>query len=82
MVRPHQLQIVFTNKVMCFFLVFRLTEILDECLRLGKMYGDITRGFLGYRVIVFLSDPRDAEVILNSNVHLKKSNDYRFFEPW
>lgn len=59
-----------------------LSEIMEECIRLGDIYGHVARGFLGYRVIVFLTDPRDVEVILNSNVHLKKSNDYRFFEPW
>lgn len=55
---------------------------MEECLRLGEIYGNVARGFLGYRIIVFLADPRDVEVILNSNVHLMKSNDYRFFKPW
>lgn len=55
---------------------------MEECLRLGEIYGHVVRGFLGYGVIVFLTDPRDVELILNSNVHLAKSNDYRFFKPW
>lgn len=85
--KPHYLNakccVLLSNKNNVFvFRVIKLTEILDECLRLGEMYGHIARGFLGYNVVVFLTDPRDAEVILNSNVHLKKSNDYRFFEPW
>lgn len=44
--------------------------------------GDVVRLFLGYKSIVFLMDPRDVELILGSNVHLKKSSEYRFFEPW
>lgn len=62
--------------------MFEFAEVVQECLRLGEMYGHVARGFLGYNVIVFLTDPRDAEIILNSNVHLKKSTDYRFFKPW
>lgn len=57
-------------------------EIVEECLRLGEIYGSVVRGFLGYNVVVFLTDPRDVELILNSNVHLAKSNEYRFFKPW
>ncbi|KAG4071250.1 hypothetical protein HA402_003954 [Bradysia odoriphaga] len=57
-------------------------EIVDACLQLGEMHGDVVRGFLGYKVIVALTDPCDAELILNSNVHLMKSSEYRFFKPW
>lgn len=64
------------------FFCENLPEILEECLRLGELYGHVARGFLGYKVIVFLTDPQDVEIILNSNVHLKKSTDYRFFKPW
>ena len=27
-------------------------------------------------------DPRDIEIILSSHVHIDKSEEYRFFEPW
>lgn len=60
----------------------KFSEILEECFRLGEIYGHVARGFLGYKVIVFLTDPRDVELILNSNVHLTKSSEYRFFKPW
>lgn len=49
---------------------------------MSEIYGRICRGFLGYKVVVFLTDPRDVELILNSNVHLTKSSEYRFFKPW
>ncbi|XP_037050111.1 cytochrome P450 4g15-like [Bradysia coprophila] len=57
-------------------------EIVEGCLQLCGIHGDVGRGFLGYKVIVCLMDPRDAELILSSNVHLTKSSEYRFFEPW
>lgn len=60
----------------------KFSEILEECFRLSEIYGHVARGFLGYKVIIFLTDPRDVELILNSNVHLTKASEYRFFEPW
>lgn len=73
----------FFFKIVIFLSIVKIsTEIMEECLKMANEYGSVARGFLSYRVVVFLMDPRDAEVILNSNVHLKKSNDYRFFEPW
>lgn len=33
-------------------------------------------------MLVALSNPDDVEIILNSQVHLEKSEEYRFFKPW
>lgn len=49
---------------------------------MSEKFGRVVRGWAGWKLIVFLTDPRDAEVILNSQVHLDKSDEYRFFEPW
>lgn len=38
--------------------------------------------WLGPKLIVFLFDPRDVEIILSSQVHLDKATEYRFFKPW
>jgi len=38
--------------------------------------------WIGPRLLVFLQDPRDVELILSSNVHLDKSVEYRYFQPW
>lgn len=38
--------------------------------------------WIGPRLLVFLQDPRDIELILGSNVHLDKSPEYRYFAPW
>lgn len=69
-----------SNELIVFGCNFK--EIVEECLRLSEVYGNVARGFLGYNVVVFLTDPRDVELILNSNVHLTKSSEYRFFKPW
>ncbi|KAK7790567.1 hypothetical protein R5R35_002023 [Gryllus longicercus] len=42
----------------------------------------VVRLWIGPRLLVFLVDPRDVELVLGSNEHLDKSAEYRFFEPW
>lgn len=53
---------------------------MEKALELSVLYGHVSRGFLGYKVLIFLSNPQDIEIILNS--HLTKSTEYRFFKPW
>lgn len=36
----------------------------------------------GTKLLIFLVDPRDVEIILSSNVHIDKASEYRFFKPW
>lgn len=48
----------------------------------SEEYGNVARCFLGNKVFVFLTHPDDAEIILNSHVHIDKSYEYRFFKPW
>lgn len=38
--------------------------------------------WIGPKLLVFLVDPRDVEVILSSHVYIDKSTEYRFFKPW
>lgn len=44
--------------------------------------GEVARIFIGNKLVVFLTNPNDVEIILNSNVHLQKSDEYRYFKPW
>lgn len=37
---------------------------------------------MGTKLVVFLTDPHDVEIILNSHVHIDKSEEYKFFQPW
>ncbi|XP_054269204.1 cytochrome P450 4g15-like [Macrosteles quadrilineatus] len=45
-------------------------------------YESIARLWVGPRLFVFLTDPRDIELILGSTVHIDKSVEYKFFKPW
>ncbi|KAJ8947562.1 hypothetical protein NQ318_005042 [Aromia moschata] len=43
---------------------------------------DVVRIFLGSKLVIALVDADDVEIILGSNVHLQKSDEYALFEPW
>lgn len=45
-------------------------------------YNEVIRLWIGPKLVVFLVDPRDVEVILSSHVYIDKSAEYRFFKPW
>lgn len=46
------------------------------------VFGNTLRVWALNRMAVFLSDPRDVELILGSQVHLEKAPEYQFFKPW
>ncbi|XP_063823255.1 cytochrome P450 4g15-like isoform X1 [Ostrinia nubilalis] len=58
------------------------SELVKLSLEYAEIYGDVVRGWLGSKLLIFLVDPVDVEVILNSHVHIDKSSEYRFFKPW
>ncbi|XP_032512223.1 cytochrome P450 4g15-like [Danaus plexippus] len=57
-------------------------QLLSIALEYYAYYGSVVRGWLGNNLIIFLADPNDVEVILNSNVHIDKASEYKFFQPW
>lgn len=57
-------------------------EILELALKLGKKYSNVARVWIGPKLLIILTNPADIEIILNSNVYIQKSDEYRFFKPW
>lgn len=51
-------------------------------MQLSLQYKNVARIWLGPQLIVFLTNPVDVELILNSSVHIEKAQEYRFFKPW
>lgn len=51
-------------------------------LELGRQYTNVIRMWIGPKLVIFLTNPVDVEIILGSQVHLDKSDEYRFFKPW
>lgn len=58
------------------------TELVKLALEYAEIYGHVVRGWIGSKLIIFLTDADDVEVILNSQVHIEKAAEYRFFKPW
>ncbi|XP_067640790.1 cytochrome P450 4g1-like [Eurosta solidaginis] len=58
------------------------TDIMRKALEYMYHYGETVRGCFFNVMIVFLTNPADIEIILNSQVHLEKSDEYKFFQPW
>ncbi|KAL1506368.1 hypothetical protein ABEB36_005743 [Hypothenemus hampei] len=48
----------------------------------ADLYGRVVKLWIGPRLLIFLIDPRDVELILSSHVHIDKSPEYRLFQPW
>lgn len=61
---------------------FSQKEILELALELSKVYTNLARIWIGPKLVVFLTHPKDVEIILGSHVHIDKSDEYRFFKPW
>ncbi|KAJ8675938.1 hypothetical protein QAD02_011724 [Eretmocerus hayati] len=45
-------------------------------------FDQVIKIWIGPKLVIFLIDPRDVEVILSSHVYIDKSAEYRFFQPW
>ncbi|XP_029155595.1 cytochrome P450 4g15-like [Nylanderia fulva] len=56
--------------------------VLPLALKYYETYGSVGSIHFGTRVIIYLADPKDVEIILGSSVHLDKSIEYRYFQPW
>ncbi|CAH0560444.1 unnamed protein product [Brassicogethes aeneus] len=63
-------------------LVGKAPAIFKSVYKKSFEYGDVIKLWVGPKLLVFLMDPSDAEIILNSHVHIDKSPEYRFFKPW
>nr|XP_021183940.2 cytochrome P450 4g15 [Helicoverpa armigera] len=60
----------------------RPDQLVNICLEYADTYGTVIRGWLGSKLAVFILDADDIEVILNSQIHIDKADEYRFFKPW
>ncbi|XP_028033176.1 cytochrome P450 4g15-like [Bombyx mandarina] len=57
-------------------------DLVKYALDYSEKYGTVVRAWAGPKLVVFLTDANDVEVILNSQIHIDKSPEYRFFKPW
>lgn len=45
-------------------------------------FDSVCKLWIGPKLIVFLFNPADVELILSSHVYIDKSAEYDFFKPW
>ncbi|XP_060532305.1 cytochrome P450 4g15 [Cylas formicarius] len=57
-------------------------DIFKKVYQKSYEYGRTIKLWIGPRLLIFLTDPDDVEIILSSHVHIDKSPEYRFFKPW
>lgn len=57
-------------------------EIFKKVYEHSGNYDGVVKIWIGPRLMCFLYDPRDVELILSSHVHIDKSSEYEFFKPW
>lgn len=58
------------------------SDIFSNVYKKSFEFGGVVKLWIGPKLMVFLVDPRDVEIILSSHVHIDKSSEYRFFKPW
>lgn len=63
-------------------MIFILQVVFKTIIKKGKEYNEVIKLWIGPKLLVFLVDPRDIELVLSSQVYLEKSPEYRFFKPW
>ncbi|XP_057341119.1 cytochrome P450 4g15 [Microplitis mediator] len=57
-------------------------SIFRNIMERSNEFDQVVRLWIGPKLLIFLIDPRDIEVILSSHVYIDKSAEYRFFQPW
>lgn len=45
-------------------------------------YESVTKMWIGPKLVVFIYDPKDVEILLSSQVYIDKASEYKFFKPW
>ena len=71
----------------CSFQLFRfsselfISALFNNCVNLLSQYGDIFKIFIGDECKVFIANAEFLEEIMSSNVHITKSNAYKFIKP-
>lgn len=59
-----------------------VSEMFKRIYSISFEFGGVVKVWFGPTLGVFLTDPRDVELILGSHVHIDKSQEYSFFKPW
>lgn len=59
-----------------------LAVIFRTVIEKGRDFNKVIKVWIGPKLLVFLVDPRDIELVLGSQIYIDKAPEYRFFKPW
>lgn len=63
-------------------LSFSLAAVFKTVIRKSTPFEHIAKMWIGPKLVVFIYDPRDVELLLSSHVYIDKASEYKFFKPW
>lgn len=56
--------------------------VFNNVIKKAENHTKLVKLWLGPKLLIFLFNPDDIELVLSSQVHIDKSPDYKFFKPW
>ncbi|KAI9589365.1 hypothetical protein GQX74_007534 [Glossina fuscipes] len=56
--------------------------VYKTVVRKSAEFPHLAKLWIGPKLLVFIYDPRDVELLLSSQVYIDKASEYRFFKPW
>lgn len=57
--------------------MFNISDIFKRTYKSFE-FGSVVKMWIGPKLLIFLVDPRDVEIILSSHVHIDKAPEYRY----
>ncbi|XP_030381411.1 cytochrome P450 4g15 [Scaptodrosophila lebanonensis] len=58
------------------------SSVFKTVIRKSARFEHIAKMWIGPKLVVFIYDPRDVELLLSSHVYIDKASEYKFFKPW
>ncbi|XP_055840918.1 cytochrome P450 4g15 [Episyrphus balteatus] len=58
------------------------SKVFETVMRKGEPFEHVAKIWIGPKLVIFLYDPRDVEILLSSQVYIDKAPEYEFFKPW
>ncbi|XP_005177793.1 cytochrome P450 4g15 [Musca domestica] len=58
------------------------SSVFRTVIRKSSEFPYVCKMWIGPKLVVFIYDPKDVEILLSSQVYIDKASEYKFFKPW
>ncbi|XP_037805681.1 cytochrome P450 4g15 [Lucilia sericata] len=58
------------------------SSVFKTVIRKSAEFPHVAKMWIGPKLVIFIYDPRDVEILLSSQVYIDKASEYKFFKPW